>query len=127
MISEAGGTHSVKGTDAINAELLAFLQDTVIERLTSIDSHFATLNGSVATAVRDIAACKDEIKEVKDEQTSHGIALARLQERDTHQKEQLGEVKSAAKDLLGKVWDNSIKVACVVATMAIIAKVAGLW
>ena len=135
MMDRAGGTHiAAKDVDLTNAELLLFLQekvlppqDKVLERLTSIDTHLATLNGSVARNARDIAASQAATFVISEEQRAHCIALAILKVRNAHHKERLGETRSDTKALIAKVWDNSLKISGAIASLAMLTKMANLW
>jgi len=125
----------------MTAELFAFVQKQVLdsqaqvlERLNSIDKHLIELNGSVARNTRDVAGAKIASDVLQSEYVKHCVALAVLQERDKHQMErnqaqraELAEQKDTMKDLAAKVWDNAGKIGSLIATVALITKMAELW
>ena len=113
--------------DLTNTELLDFLQDKVLVRLSSIDTRLATMNGTIAQNVKDIAANAAQAVALAKQQQDHCIQIARLQERDAHQKERLEETSGAVKDVIAKVWDNATKIAALAATIALITKLANWW
>ena len=87
----------------------------------------ATINGTVAQHVKDIAANATRAAALAKQQQDNCIQIARLQERDAHQKERLEETSNALKDVITKVWDNATKIAAVTAAVALITKLANLW
>jgi len=125
MVGRMGA--GIAESDLTNKELLAFLQDKVLARLASIDTRLATQNGTIATNVKEIATNKANAVVLEKQQQESCIEIARLQERDTHQKERLTETSAAVKDVAGKVWDNATKIAAVAGAVALITKLAELW
>lgn len=113
--------------DLTNTELLTFLQDKVLVRLASIDTRLATMNGTIAQNVKDIAANTGSINEQRKALKQTSVDIAVLKERDIHQKERLAETSGAVRDALAKVWDNTTKIAALTATVALITKLAELW
>ena len=113
--------------DLTNTELLTFLQDKVLVRLSSIDTRLTTMNGTIAQNVKDVAANTAKAAALAKQQQDNCIQIARLQERDAHQKERLEETSNAVKDVIAKVWDNATKIAAVTAAVALITKLANLW
>lgn len=113
--------------DLTDTERLNFLQDKVLARLSSIDTRLATMNGTIAQNVKDVAANAAQAIALAKQQQDNCIQIARLQERDAHQKERLEETSNAVKDVIAKVWDNATKIAAVTAAVALITKLANLW
>lgn len=113
--------------DLSNKDLLDFLQDKVLARLSSIDTRLSVMNGTVAQNVNQIAANEAKAAAIEKQQQENCIEIARLQERDAHQKERLQATSNDLKDVIAKVWDNATKIAAITAAAALITKLANLW
>jgi len=122
----------------VDVERIEFLQNQVLERLSSIDKHLAELNGRVAQNARDVSTAKIVSDALQVEYVKHCVSLAVLEERNRFQMKQIDEAKLDAKESIGeqkgetrllaaKVWDMSWKLATVISAVALLTKVANIW